>query len=142
MTTSRNRKHRVFLVLILCSFLAAHICFRLLPNVFERGNAQVIDQLYILRNAFPQFRPAYDPTVVHVDVNNDSIQRLKHLYLNRGHYAHLIRNLSAMGVSAQVFDFIFAARKDDKGDAALVRATRLRFTWVSEEVKHFFANQR
>ncbi len=124
MTTSRNRKHRVFLVLILCSFLAAHICFRLLPKVFEMGNAQAIDQLYILRTSLPQLRPDYDPIVVHVDLNNTSIQRLKHLYLNRGHYARLIGNLSAMGVSAQVFDFIFAARKDEKGDAALVKAVR------------------
>ena len=124
MTTSRNRKHRVFLVLILCSFLAAHLCFRLLPNVFEMGNSQAIDQLYVLRSSLPQFRPAYDPTVAHVDLNNASIQRLKNLYLNRGHYARLIRNLSAMGVSAQVFDFIFAARKDPQGDAELVRATR------------------
>ena len=39
MTISRNRKHRISLVLILFSFLAAHLCFRLLPNVFEMGNA-------------------------------------------------------------------------------------------------------
>ena len=121
MTTSSNRKRRVFLVLILCSFLATHLCFRLLPNVFEMANAQAIDQLYILRTSLHQFRPDYDPTVVHVDLNNASIQRLKHPYLNRGHYARLIRNLSAMGVSAQVFDFIFAARKDAARDAALVQ---------------------
>ena len=39
MTISRNREHRIFLVLILFLFLAAHLCFRLLPNVFEMGNA-------------------------------------------------------------------------------------------------------
>jgi len=122
--TSRNRKLRVFIFLILCSFVAAHLCFGLLPNVFETGNAQAVDQLYILRAAFQTFRPIYDPTVAHVDLNNASIQRLKNLYLNRGHYARLIRNLSAMGVSAQAFDFIFAARKDEQGDAALVRAAK------------------
>ena len=124
MTTSRNRKQRVFLALILCSFIAAHLCFRLLPNLFEMANAQAIDQLYTLRAAFPKFRPDHDPAVAHVDLNNAGIQRLKHLYLNRAHYARLIRNLSAMGVSAQVLDFIFAARKDEKGDAALVSAVR------------------
>jgi class 3 adenylate cyclase len=122
--TSRNRKLRVFLLLILCSFIAAHLCFRLLPNVFEIGNAQAVDQLYVLRTSFQTFRPVYDPTVAHVDLNNASIQRLKNLYLNRGHYARLIRNLSAMGVSAQVFDFIFAAKKDEQGDADLVRAAK------------------
>jgi len=122
--TSRNRKLRVFLLFILCSFIAAHLCFRLLPNVFETGNAQAVDQLFVLRASLQTFRPVYDPTVAYVDLNNTSIQRLKNLYLNRGHYARLIHNLSAMGVSAQVFDFIFAAKKDKKGDAALVRAAK------------------
>jgi adenylate cyclase len=122
--TSRNRKPRVFLLFILCSFIAAHLCFRLLPNVFETGNAQAVDQLYVLRASLQTFRPVYDPTVAYVDLNNTSIQRLKNLYFNRGHYARLIRNLSAMGVSAQVFDFIFAAKKDEKGDAALVGAAK------------------
>ena len=122
MTISRNRKPRVFLLLIFCSFIAAHLCFRLLPNLFEIGNNQAVDQLYILRASFQKFRPVYDHTVAHVDLNNASIQRLKNLYLNRGHYARLIRNLSAMGVSAQVFDFIFAAKKDEKADAGLVGA--------------------
>ena len=124
MITSRNRKLRVFLLFILCSFIAAHLCFRLLPKVFETGNAQAIDQLYVLRASLQTFRPVYDPTVAYVDLNNTSIQRLKNLYLNRGHYARLIRNLSAMDVSAQVFDFIFAAKKDEQGVAALVRAAK------------------
>ena len=64
MTTSRNRNQRVFLELILCSFLAAHLCFRLRPNVFEMANAQAIDQLYTLRGALPKFWPDCDPAVV------------------------------------------------------------------------------
>ena len=122
MTTSRNRKPRVFLLLIICSFTAAYFCFWLLPNVCEIGNSQAVDQLYIIRASVQKFRPVYNPVVAHIDLNNASIQRLQNLYLDRGHYSRLIRNLSDMGVSAQVFDFIFAAKKDQKGDTALVKA--------------------
>jgi len=124
LTTSRSRKLHVFLLLILCSFTGAYFCFWLLPNVFEIGNAQAVDQLYILRASVGKFRPVYNPVVAHVDLNNASIQRLKNIYFNRSHFARLIRNLSAMGVSAQAYDFIFAAKKDEKADAALVMAAR------------------
>lgn len=124
MTTSRNRKLHIFLLLIVCSFTGAYFCFWLLPNVFEIINAQAVDQLYILRASVQKFRPVYNPVVAHIDLNNASIQRLKNLYFNRSHYARLIRNLSSMGVSAQAYDFIFAAKKDEKGDAALVKAVR------------------
>ncbi len=80
MITSRNRKLRVFLLFILCSFVDSHLCFRLLPNVFESGNAQAVDQLCALRASLQAFRPVYDPTVAHVDFNKASIQRLKNLY--------------------------------------------------------------
>ena len=130
MITSRNRKPRVFLLFILCSFIAAHLCFRLLPNVFETGNAQAVDQLFVLRASLQTFRPVYDPTVAYVDLNNTSIQRLKNLYFNRGHYARLIRNLSAKVISADNLD-----TKTSPG------VTRLHFTWVPEEVKQFFANK-
>jgi adenylate cyclase len=76
------------------------------------------------RSSSKRFQPVYDNTVAHVDLNNTSIQRLNDIYLDRDHFAQLIRNLSAMGVSAQVFDFIFAAKKDEKGDRALIQATR------------------
>ena len=124
MTTSSRNKTRILILLILGSFFAAYLCFSLLPNVFEIWNAQAVDQLFVLRASSERFRPAYDNTVVHVDLNNTSIQQLNKLYLNRSHFAELIRNLDAMGVSAQVFDFIFASRKSDENDNALIHATR------------------
>ena len=59
-----------------------------------------------------------------MDLNNTSIKRLENLYLNRSHFAQVTRNLTSMGVSAQVYDFIFAARLDEMDDGALIRATR------------------
>jgi len=110
--------------LILGSFLVAHLCFLLLPNVFEILNAQATDQLFILRSSWKKFQPSYDNTVVHLDLNNTSIQRLNELYLNRSHYAQVVRNLSSMRVSAQVFDFIFASRKSEENDSVLIDAVK------------------
>jgi adenylate cyclase len=124
LTTDRTRNIRVTAILILCSFLTAHLCFWLLPNVFETWNAQTVDQLFILRSSSEKLRPVYDNTIVHVDFNNTSIERLKNLYLNRSHFAQLIRNLKSIKVSAQVYDFIFAAKLDPKDDLALINATR------------------
>ena len=102
----------------------AHLCFWLVPNVFEIWNSQTVDQLFILRSKSETFRPAYDATVVHVDFNNTSIERLKNLYLNRLHFAQLVANLTSMQVAAQVYDFIFAAKINAHDDHKLIEAVK------------------
>ncbi len=124
MTTSKIRNIRLPIVLILAAFFAAHLCFWLLPNVFEIWNSQTIDQLFILRSRTENLRPNYDPTVVHLDFNNTSIERLKNLYLNRRHFAQLVRNLKSMQVAAQVYDFIFAAKINAQDDLELIQAVK------------------
>ncbi len=124
MTISKMRSIRLPIVLILSAFFAAHLCFWLLPNVFEIWNSQTIDQLFIFRSRNENLRPDYDPTVVHLDFNNTSIERLKNLYLNRLHFAQLIRNLASMQVAAQVYDFIFAAKLNAQDDHELIQAAK------------------
>ena len=124
MTTSKTYSIRLQILLILSAFLLAHLCFWLLPNVFEIWNSQTIDQLFILRSRTKKLQPAYDATVVHIDFNNSSIESLKNLYLNRLHFAQLVRNLESMQVAAQVYDFIFAAKKDPQDDLELIRAVK------------------
>ncbi len=124
MTTNKFQHIRIPILLILAAFLAAHLCFWLLPNVFEIWNSQTIDQLFTLRSGSEHLRPAYDATVVHVDFNNTSIERLKNLYLNRMHFAQLVRNLKSMQVAAQVYDFIFAARINEEDDRELIQAVK------------------
>jgi adenylate cyclase len=120
---SRRRKGITTLWVVI-SFLVAHAVVMLMPQVFEPWDAQIIDRLFVLRNNSPRWRPAYDNTVVHVDINNSSVRQLKSFYLNRSHYARLIRNLAAMGASAQAYDFIFAAPVNDRDDGALIEATK------------------
>ena len=124
MTTAKLRDIRLPIVLTLAAFFAAHLCFWLLPNVFEIWNSQTIDQLFIFRSRTEKLRPAYDPTVVHLDFNNTSIERLKNLYLNRRHFAQLVRNLKSMKVAAQVYDFIFAARVNSRDDLELMQSVK------------------
>jgi adenylate cyclase len=124
LTTSKTQNIRIPILLILSAFLAAHLCFWLLPNVFEIWNSQTIDQLFILRSKTETLRPAYDPTVVHLDFNNTSIERLKNLYLNRFHFAQLVRNLKSMQVAAQVYDFIFAAKINEQDDHELIESVK------------------
>jgi len=124
LTTAKLRNIRLPTLLILAAFAAAHLCFWLLPNVFEIWNSQTIDQLFVFRSRIEHLRPAYDATVVHLDFNNTSIERLKNLYLNRLHFAQLVRNLKSMQVAAQVYDFIFAARVNAQEDLELIRAVK------------------
>ena len=77
----------------------------------------------MLRSSLEQFRPDYDPTIAHVDLNNSSLRKLKSPYVNRFHFAQVVRNLSSMNVSAQVYDFVFAAPVEEESDQAFIEAT-------------------
>jgi len=123
LNTASRSNARVTIILIMAACVAAHLAFWLLPKVFEPWNAQAIDQLFRLRSRFAHLQPAYDATIVHVDLNNSSIQQLRNFYLNRGYYAQVVRNLAAMHCAAQMYDFIFAAPANEKDDAALIEAT-------------------
>lgn len=83
-----------------------------------------MDQLFVLRDSVARFRPVYDDTVVHVDLNYTTIQRLQNFYLglSRSHYAQVVQNLAAMGVAAQVYDFIFADERQPADDQLLIQA--------------------
>ena len=119
MNTNKKRNLQITIFLIVSSFITAHLCFWILPDVFERWNAHTVDQLFSFRTSLENLRPNYDDTIVHVDLNNTSIQQLSNFYLNRSHHAQVISNLAAMNVSAQLYDFIFAARSNDEDDNKL-----------------------
>lgn len=124
MTIRIKKKARFQFFLILGSFLAAYLCFALLPGIFEIWNSRAVDQLFAFRASSDKFRLPYDKTVAYVDFNNSSIRKLNHLFLDRSHYAQVIRNLKTMRVSAMVFDFIFASRLTKGDDDAFIRETK------------------
>lgn len=119
------RRIRGTIVCIVASFLASQVLFALLPKAFELWNAQLTDRLFRLRSAVPSLEPPYDPTIVHVDLNDTSLRELDNFYINRSriHYATLIRNLASMGTAAQAYDLLFAARMEEAEDRQLMDAT-------------------
>lgn len=123
-TSSRRRQTRVTLLLVVAALVGSHLAVWLLPGVFASWNGQVLDRLFRLRHAVDRLRPPYDETIVHVDLNNTTIQKLNNYYLSRAHFARVARNLAAMGVAAQAYDFIFASRLNPQDDQALIEATR------------------
>lgn len=123
LSIDNKRKLGVAFILVAGSFLATRLCFLLLPNVFETWNSQTIDQLSAFRAKSVYFRVSYDNTVAHIDISSSTLQRLDNPYLDRSHFAQVVRNLAAMKVSAQVYDFIFAAHQDAQSDRTLIDAT-------------------
>ena len=124
MTTSRLSRRWITLILVAGAFLTAHLHFILLPGIFKTWNAHTTDQLFVLRNSWPRFKPDYTPVVAHVDLTNSTIRQLGRPYLSRRDFAQVIDNLAAMDVSAQLWDFIFAAPDRSGHDAAMIAATR------------------
>ncbi len=118
-----NNKLRTSILLIIGVFLASHLCFRIMPNVFGIWNNQAIDQLFVYRASSEDLKPEYHNQVVHIDLNNYSIQQLDKHYLDRSYFAKLINNLNSMQVSAQIYDFIFAAHLNKENDQQLFQAT-------------------
>jgi len=106
----------------LCTVVVVYLCFWGVPGVFWTLNAKAVDQVFIFRSGRASLTPSYDDRIVHVDLNDSSIQKLDNFYPNRTHFAQVVRNLSQMGAAAQLFDFIFAARTSDQDDAALIDA--------------------
>jgi len=98
----------------MAALIISYGCFWLYPEKFRIWNLQITDRLSI-------WQPGINPTVssgsspiIVVDAN---------FYFTRSHHARVIRNLSAMKVSAQIIDFVFAERVDPVEDQALISAT-------------------
>jgi len=121
LTTSR--KLQVTTALVVTCFLVVHLLSWLLPNVFEPWNAQTVDQLFAFRSKSTSLAPAYDTTIVHVDLGDNSIKQLPNFYLNRSHYAQVVRNLGEMGVAAQIWDYVFPARSNREEDSLFISGT-------------------
>ena len=117
-----NRLTSRFLI-VLALFLAT-LLGDLSLSVTSGWNSRIHDHLFRLRSVIPLFQPPYDNRVVHVDLDDSSIEKLGSYYLDRSYHARVIANLSDMGVAAQLFDFIFAAPSNEGDDALLIDSVR------------------
>ena len=123
MIINKKIESKVTLFWVVCSFIAAHLCFLLFPNVFDTWQEQTIDRILRFKSSSNSLRPAYDETIVLIDINNTSLNALDNYYLNRAYHAQVIRNLSAMNVAVLMYDFIFGAPRDAAQDRQLIEAS-------------------
>jgi len=122
-TRKRNRL-RIIPLILLFSFVGTHLLFLLLSGLFEVWNSRTIDSLFLFRSSSPYFKVPYNDKIVHLDITDSSIERLGNYYLNRSHYAQVIRNLDEMDVAAILCDFIFATPRTEKEDRELINAAK------------------
>jgi adenylate cyclase len=120
LTISSERRTAAVIGLIVASFAVIQLLFWTLPSVFEPWNAQTVDQFFLLRSAVKSLRPAYDSTIVHVDISDQSFDKLDNSYLTRSQYAQVVRNLGEMKTALQVWDFIFPGTTNQVEDSAFI----------------------
>ncbi len=124
MSTNNRERKRTYLFAAIAAFGIVQLIFQLFGGLLETWNSQVFDRFFMIRSSIGSFKPPYDGTVVHIDLNDTAIQQLKTYYVTRSQYARLIRNLAGMGVAAQAYDLIFAAGTNQADDQAIIGATR------------------
>jgi adenylate cyclase len=117
----RGSPKRSAVILIGIAIAVAHLAFLLVPDVFNAWNSRVSDRLFVLRSQWPMFRPAYDETIVHVDLN-DSTLRDYGFDVGRRQFARVVDTLRASGIAAQAYDFVFVSRTADEDDDSFIRA--------------------
>jgi serine phosphatase RsbU (regulator of sigma subunit)/CHASE2 domain-containing sensor protein len=118
--TIKQQKLQVTAFLIFGSFVTAHLCLLLLPNIFSTLNAHIADKIFSFRTHIEELRPSYDNTVIHVDIDETSIRQLGDYYLSRSYHAQVIRNLADMNAAAILYDSIIAAPVSEVEDRALI----------------------
>lgn len=103
--------------------VAVHALMLLFPGIFEPLAAQATDRLFALRAHVPSAQPAYDGTVVHVAIDDRSLQQGESFYIGRAEHARLVTNLARAGIAFQLHDMIFAHPQDPGIDQELIQAT-------------------
>ena len=119
-------------MLILTALAAAYVCYGIYSDTFRIWDTRVVDRLVLWRAKAGALPPGVADAVVHVDANS---------YFSRSQHAKVIENLTAMNVSVQLVDFLFADVTSQNEDQQLVEASRqagnvfygLRFESLTEQ---------
>lgn len=117
----RGLPARPTVILIVATMIVGHLAFLLFPSIFTAWHWRAIDRLFLLRSSSATFRPEYDPTIVHVDIDNTTVATLG-FNLTRGDFARAVDTLRAAGVAAQAWDFVFVSPAGDEDDVRFIRA--------------------
>jgi adenylate cyclase len=99
----------------------SHLLFWVFPGVFDSWNHQTVDRLFVARAALHP--PAYDSSILHVDIANSTIKKLSY-YFPRRYYGDAVNVLKRMNCSAVAFDIIFAQKVQSYDDSILVASAK------------------
>ncbi|MBC2734824.1 MAG: SpoIIE family protein phosphatase [Desulfobacteraceae bacterium] len=124
MIIAKDAALKIIATWLLFALLTSQLFSFLLPDLSNTLNDRGIDHIQRLLYAAQELRPDYQDVIVHVDLNNHSLKSLKNRHPDRTDHAQLIRNLSAMGTSLQMLDFVYAGTTANSADRALVDAVR------------------
>ncbi len=121
LNTESKQKIKGRLLIVVTIFIVLSLINNFLP-LFQTWNSRLYDLLFTVRTEFSWCRPAYEDVVVHVDLDDTSIQYFNDYYLSRSYHGRVVANLAAMGVAAQLHDFILAAPSNIIDDDILINA--------------------
>lgn len=124
MITNRQSDLSTTVIFCVSAFILSHLCFILLPDIFINFDRKVLDQLFVYKINSDTLRTDYDDTIVHINLDNTSVKQLDSYLLERKHCAKMMRNLSAMDVSSQVYDFIFPEKMQYQDNNLIVDAAK------------------
>ena len=111
-----------YLSLILACFLIAWLLFLFFPGIFDVWRLQTNDYLFRLRYQILGKRSVY-PSVVHVDVDDESIRTLDVAEVDKPMFARVIDVLTEAYVQSVGFDMIFLEGSDEEANEMLIDAT-------------------
>jgi len=124
LNTIKGQRLRAGLFIGAAAIVLVHLFQWALPEATTTWNNRAIDALFRCRSYSETLRPAYDATVVHVDINQSTLQKLERRQISRRDHARAIENLEAMTTAAQIYDVVFATRQEAQDDQQLVEAAR------------------
>lgn len=124
MIINKEKARQTTLICLVGTLFAAQLMFFVFSSAFQVWNEQIYDRILLLKSKSQNYRPLYHNDIVHIDLNSSTLRDLNTYFLNRRHHAQVIRNLKAMNVSAQLYDFVFPGYRGSEEDRHLVEAIK------------------
>ena len=111
------------LFIVIAAFLLAGVLTVMFPGLFEFAGLRILDVQFRLRQRLAGRQPV-DPSVVHVDIDDASLQALAGTMGRSQLVARLLDVLHTCRASAVVLDMVFVQKEDSGGEDSLARAVK------------------
>jgi class 3 adenylate cyclase/CHASE2 domain-containing sensor protein len=112
-----------FLFIIIVIFLVVSAFNFLFNDFFKLLNYKVTDTFFSLRYQI-KGKEKIDPKIIHIDLNDSSIEKLKISEFDRSVYGRVINVLTKTNVKDVAFDIIFTGKREKEKDDVLLNAVK------------------